>query len=145
IAGQDDARRLRAVRRRVGAKVQLRVDANEAWPADDAAGHIRALEPFGIDCVEQPVPHAEVGRLAEVRKQVATPLMLDESLCGMADAERAAAEALCERFNLRLSKCGGFVPTLRLAQFAAAHGLTCQLGCQVGETAVLSAAGRQFA
>jgi muconate cycloisomerase len=34
---------------------------------------------------------------------------------------------------------------LRLAQFARAHGLGCQLGCQVGETALLSAAGRHFA
>ena len=71
--------------------------------------------------------------------------MLDESLCGMADAERAAADGLCDLFNLRLSKCGGFIPSLRLAQFAARHGLGYQLGCQVGETAVLSAAGRHFA
>jgi muconate cycloisomerase len=34
---------------------------------------------------------------------------------------------------------------LRLAQFAREHGLGYQLGCQVGETAVLSAAGRHFA
>ena len=83
--------------------------------------------------------------LADVRKQVQTPIMLDESLCGMVDAERAAASGLCDLFNLRLSKCGGFIPTLRLAQFAAKHGLGYQLGCQVGETAILSAAGRHFA
>ena len=59
--------------------------------------------------------------------------------------ERAVARGECDLFNLRLSKCGGFIPTLRLAQFAKAHGLACQLGCQVGETAVLSAAGRHFA
>src|SRR2546421_192127 len=52
----------------------------------------------------------------------------------------------CALFNLRLSKCGGFIPALRLAQFARRHGrLGYQLGCQVGETAVLSAAGRHFA
>ncbi len=32
-----------------------------------------------------------------------------------------------------------------LAQYAKRHGLSCQLGCQVGESAVLSAAGRHFA
>src|SRR5439155_5245909 len=61
------------------------------------------------------------------------------------DAERAADQASCDLFNLRLSKCGGFIPTLRLAQFAVEHGLGYQLGCQVGETAILSAAGRHFA
>ena len=34
---------------------------------------------------------------------------------------------------------------MRLAQFARQHGLGYQLGCQVGETAILSAAGRHFA
>jgi muconate cycloisomerase len=71
--------------------------------------------------------------------------MLDESLCSMADAQQAVAEKTCDLFNLRLSKCGGFLPSLRLAQFARQHGLGYQLGCQVGETALLSAAGRHFA
>jgi L-alanine-DL-glutamate epimerase-like enolase superfamily enzyme len=145
IPGQDDPARLRAVRRRVGRGVQVRVDANEAWPAAEAANRIRALEPFGIAAVEQPVPHADVAALAGVRKQVTTPIMLDESLCSMADAERAATGGWCDRFNLRLSKCGGFIPTLRLAAFARVHGLDYQLGCQVGESAILSAAGRHFA
>ncbi len=71
--------------------------------------------------------------------------MLDESLCSRFDAERAVEGQTCDLFNLRLSKCGGFIPSLRLAQFAKQHGLGCQLGCQVGETAILSAAGRHFA
>ena len=35
--------------------------------------------------------------------------------------------------------------SVRLAQLAKRHGLGYQLGCQVGETAILSAAGRHFA
>lgn len=146
IPGLDDGSRLRAIRTFiVGRKLDLRVDANEAWPSNEAAARIRALEPFGITAVEQPVAHAEVGILAAVRKEVRTPLMLDESLCSLPDAERAVAEGLCDLFNLRLSKCGGFIPALRLAQFAKRHGLGYQLGCQIGETAILSAAGRHFA
>jgi muconate cycloisomerase len=145
IEGYDDVARLRVLRRSLGKRVDVRVDANEAWSPSEAGARIRALEPFGISAVEQPVPHALVGALAELRRQVQVPLMLDESLCGLLDAERAVAEGTCDLFNLRLSKCGGFIPTLRLAQFARRYGLGCQLGCQVGETAVLSAAGRHFA
>jgi muconate cycloisomerase len=71
--------------------------------------------------------------------------MLDESLCSQVDAERAVDRGTCDIFNIRLSKCGGFLPSLRLVQFARRHGLGCQLGCQIGESAVLSAAGRHFA
>ncbi len=145
IAGQDDGRKLRTVRRCVSSGMELRVDANEGWTANVAAARIAELEPAGIVSVEQPVPHEEVAELAKVRAKVKTPIMLDESLCGMVDAERAAAGGWCDSFNLRLSKCGGFIPTLRLAEYATAHKLGYQLGCQVGETGILSAAGRQFA
>ena len=145
IADYDDVSRLRAIRRRLRRNVDLRVDANEAWSPSEAVERIRELEPFGITSVEQPVPHADVAALAEVRRQVRTPIMLDESLCGAIDAERAIAGKTCDLFNLRLSKCGGFIPSLRLAQLARRHGLGYQLGCQVGETALLSAAGRHFA
>jgi len=145
IEGQDDPARLRAIRRWGGAKMDLRVDANEAWTPAETVERIRALEPYRITSVEQPVAHAEIACLADVRKQVPTPIMLDESLCSRYDAEQAIANGTCDLFNLRLSKCGGFIPSLRLAQLARRHGLYCQLGCQVGETAVLSAAGRHFA
>lgn len=145
IPGTDDVKRTRRTRRWLGAKMDLRIDANEAWTAAEAAEKILALEPFGITSVEQPVPHEEVAGLAAVRKAIHTPVMLDESLCGAVDGERAVAGGWCDLFNLRLSKCGGFVPSLRLAQLAKRAGLGYQLGCQVGETGILSAAGRHFA
>jgi L-alanine-DL-glutamate epimerase-like enolase superfamily enzyme len=146
IPGLDDVARFRTVRRTVLARrLDFRVDANEAWSPAEVVDRIRALEPYGITAVEQPVPHADVAVLADVRKHVHVPIMLDESLCSRIDAERALAGQTCDLFNLRLSKCGGFIPSLRLAQFARQHGLGYQLGCQIGETAVLSAAGRHFA
>jgi muconate cycloisomerase len=145
INGQDDVRRLAAIRRGAGRRMDIRIDANEGWPAADAARHIQELQAFGISAAEQPVKHEEADALATLRRQNDVPIMLDESLCGMADAKRAVAQELCDLFNIRLSKCGGFIPSLRLVQYARQHGIACQLGCQVGETAILSAAGRHFA
>lgn len=145
IEGQDDVDRVGAIRRRVGKNMDLRIDANEAWSPDEAARRILELKRFRVTSVEQPVAHDRIGCLKAVREEAQVPIMLDESLCGMVDAERAVREETCDLFNLRLSKCGGFVPSLRLAQYARKHGLGYQLGCQVGETAILSAAGRHFA
>lgn len=146
LPGQDDHARFESIRKAWLARhIELRVDANEAWSSAEVVQRIRELEPYGIRSVEQPVAHADVDVLAEVRKQVRVPIMLDESLCSLSDAERAAAQGTCDLFNLRLSKCGGFIPSLRLAQLARRHGLGYQLGCQIGETALLSAAGRHFA
>jgi len=145
ITGQNDVDRVGAIRNRVGRKMELRVDANEAWSPDEAAKKILELKPFGITSFEQPVPHDQVGCLRKVREETQAAIMLDESLCGMVDAERAVVEKTCDLFNLRLSKCGGFIPSLRLAQYATMQGLGYQVGCQIGETAILSAAGRHFA
>jgi muconate cycloisomerase len=145
IDGYDDVSRLKSIRKRVGKAMDLRIDANEAWSPAQAVSKIRELEPFGITSIEQPVAHEELKSLSEIRKQIQTPIMLDESLCGMIDAQRAIEAKACDLFNLRLSKCGGFIRSLRLAEVAKAAGLGCQLGCQVGETAILSAAGRHFA
>lgn len=143
--GVDDALFLRRIRRMVGNKVDLRLDVNEAWRCDEVADKLRLLEPFSPSSVEQPVPHSEVARLAEVRRDVSVPIMLDESLCGVSDAERAIRLSTCDLFNLRISKCGGLINCLRLACLAKQNEIGYQLGCQVGETGILSAAGRQFA
>lgn len=145
IDGQDDVDRVGAIRRRVGRKMDIRLDANEAWTPENVGKRIAELKPFNISSVEQPVPHEQVAVLAEVRREVGVPIMLDESLCSIIDAEHAEENDTCDLFNLRLSKCGGFLSTLRLAQHARRHKLGYQLGCQVGETAILSAAGRHFA
>src|SRR5262249_38328058 len=135
IAGYDDPWRLRIVRSRMGWKADVRVDAHEAWTAAEVGQRVRELQPDAVSAFEQPVAHAEVAVLAEVRRRTGAAIMLDESLCGLGDAEQAIAAGTCDLFNLRLSKCGGFIPTLRLAQRARRAGLGCQLGCQVGETA----------
>jgi muconate cycloisomerase len=142
--GQDDPRRLRLFRQLVGT-IDIRVDANEAWSPGEAAERIGELEPAGISAVEQPLRHEDFESLAGLRRRVRTPIMLDESLCSMVDAERAIAAEACDLFNIRLSKCGGLIRSLDLALRAHRAGLGYQLGCQVGETGILSAAGRTFA
>ncbi len=144
-AGDDDAARLRTIRGWIGPRVDLRLDANEAWHAAELADKLRPLAQFGIRCVEQPVPHAQVAALAELRGKIGVPVMLDESLTSLNDAEAAIAGRTCDLFNIRLSKCGGFLASLRLAAVAHAAGIGYQLGCHPGETGLLSAAGRQWA
>lgn len=145
VPGQDEPASLRRIRRWAGPKMDLRIDANEAWPPDEVERRVEALRPYGITAVEQPVAHEHVGSLAAIRPRLGVPVMLDESLCSLSDADRAINEGLCDLFNIRLSKCGGFLNSLTLAAKAKAAGLGYQLGCMVGETGILSAAGRHFA
>jgi L-alanine-DL-glutamate epimerase-like enolase superfamily enzyme len=143
--GVNDAECLRRVRGVVGRRVDLRIDANEAWHCAEVRERIAPLRRFHPTCLEQPVPHAEVAGLSDVRRELDIPIMLDESLCSIEDARRAVAGQWCDLFNVRLSKCGGLLRSLQMMTYAQQHGLGYQLGCQVGETGILSAAGRHVA
>ena len=73
------------------------------------------------------------------------PVIADESLCTEEDARRLIELKACQIFNIRLSKCGGLGAAARIGRLAEKAGILCQLGCHVGETSILSAAGRHFA
>jgi len=145
IPGADDLQSLMLIHRILGPQVQLRIDANEAWSPQEVIHKMRSLSSIPLQSVEQPVPHTHVGTLQKLRREISVPIMLDESLCSLEDADRAIGDELCDAFNLRLSKCGGILTTVELARQAQQAELAFQLGCQVGETGILSAAGRHFA
>jgi muconate cycloisomerase len=140
-----DVRKLRWLRRILGPDTDVRVDANGAWSFPDAVAAIGAFTTFGITSVEQPLAKGDEERLPDLRRAVQVPIALDESLTSLADARRAIERGECDLFNIRLSKCGGFVSSLRILAEAKRAGLGAWLGCMVGESPLLSAAGRAFA
>jgi len=145
VEGVDDEVSLRRIRGLVGGGMDLRIDANEAWTCENIEAKFEPLAKFGVTSIEQPVHHDEVGGLAAFRPKLSAPIMLDESLCSVEDGRRAIEDGTCDLFNIRISKCGGYLNSLKIAATAHQAGLGYQLGCQVGETGILSAAGRHFA
>lgn len=145
VGGPDDLEVLKLARETLGWEVDLRLDANCAWTPAEAIHRLRKMSPYRLSAVEQPVAKEDFEGLKEVGAATGLPIIADESLCTEAEARRLIDLKACDIFNLRLSKCGGLAAANRIRQTAAAAGVRCQLGCQVGETSILSAAGRHFA
>jgi muconate cycloisomerase len=145
VANQDDRRRIARFRRILGARFDIRLDANESWPASEVLDRVEPMKRYRLSAIEQPVSHAEVDSLADLRPRLGVPVMLDESVCGYPDALKAIRDRTADFLNVRLSKCGGFIASLRMMGLAFRSGLGVQLGCHPGETAILSAAGRHVA
>jgi len=146
--GTDAARDLEFVRRmrkRLGPKIDIRVDANGAWSPREAPKLMRKLRKFEVSFVEQPVTKGDTAELAHLRERGQLPVMLDESLVSERDAQLAVDAGLCDAFNLRISKNGGLIPLVHLAKLAEDNRIGVQLGCHPGETGILSAAGRAVA
>ena len=145
VGGDNDYARVAAVRDIVGDGVSLRLDANGALDLPTAVNLAHVLEPLQVDCIEQPFPRDAITAMAEFRRLAQLPVMADESLVTSQDADQLIERCACDLFNLRISKNGGLFATLALAAKGRKAGIRLQLGCQVGETAILSAAGRHLA
>ena len=145
VGTDTDLETLRLVREHLGLDVDIRVDANSAWSPSEAIHRLKEMEPYRISAVEQPVAKADFAGLQQVREAVRIPVIADESLCTAEDARRLIELKACQIFNIRLSKCGGLGAATRIGRLAEKAGILCQLGCHVGETSILSAAGRHFA
>jgi len=141
----DDIERIRAVRDAIGLEASLRLDARGAWTAPRALDVLWAVAACGIEAVEQPLPPGSAAELARFKRECPVPVMADESLVTPADAEALIAAGAVDFFNIGVSKCGGLSGALQIVRMARRHGIRYQIGSQVGETAVLSAAGRHLA
>jgi hypothetical protein len=129
---------------------------------DQAIEMAKELRRFNISSVEQPIRAGNVPDLARVQRESGLPVMADESLCTLADAHDLLAAQAADIWNLRLAKIGGFtgmLAMLRLAGYPLPPALTgkpaapgrlpitsyrpkLHLGVLVGETSLISAAGR---
>ncbi len=145
VGTAEDLERVALVRQAVGNEVALRADANGAWSAVQALDRLKQLEPFHLHLIEQPVAASDYIGLRRVRDESGLPVMADESLVTIEHARRLIEQRACDYFNIRLSKCGGITGSLAIAKLAREAGINIQLGAQVGETGLLSAAGRTVA
>lgn len=148
VGFDDDDERVRtvvaALGRTLGRKTTLRLDANGGWTVEAAIERFKMWASLPISCVEQPLPCGQEEKVRDLRRAASFPVMHDESLLTFKDAERMIADGVMDAMNIRISKNGGLLPAMRLAGLARQRRLCFQLGCMVGETSILSAAGRRF-
>ncbi|MEE1756030.1 mandelate racemase/muconate lactonizing enzyme family protein [Streptomyces sp. SP18CS02] len=147
-ASQDidrDVRTVTAIRDRLGPEVPVMVDANMSWTPATAVPYALRLRNAGAGLVEEPLPRRSWDDLRTLRRESGIRVMLDESVCTLADARTAVAAEACDAVNVRVAKVGGLLNAARLVAYARDAALGFQIGVQVAETGPLINAGRALA
>jgi o-succinylbenzoate synthase len=111
-----------AVRAHFGDELLLQVDANAAYTLDDA-GHLAALDRFGLLLVEQPLDEDDLVGHAELARRRATPVCLDESITSAKAAVDAVAIGACRIVNVKAGRVGGYLEARRLHETCHARGV----------------------
>ena len=119
-------------------EARIAIDANCAWAEVDFERVAAELRQIGIEFVEQPLPPASDARMPEICAGLPAPALADESCVTVEDVERMPG--VFTGFNIKLVKCGGLTPALRMARRGRELGLKTMVGCML-ESSVLIAAG----
>jgi o-succinylbenzoate synthase len=132
-----DAQFVKSVQRAVKGRAGIRIDANQGYSAEQGIAFVRALDPADIELFEQPCAAGDWDAHLAVARASPVPMMLDESIYGVADIERAAQLGAAAYIKLKLMK---LVTLDQLAQAiqrinslgmkaVLGNGVACDPGC----------------
>jgi L-Ala-D/L-Glu epimerase len=102
----EDARRVRLIQQTVAGRCRLRIDANQGYQREQGCAFAAALDPQGIELFEQPCAAGDWDAAQAVAAVSPVPMMLDESIYGLRDIERAAKLGAARYIKLKLMKMG---------------------------------------
>lgn len=96
-------------------EIRLMADANSAYTLADVA-LFREMDHYNLMMIEQPLAHDDIFDHAELQKQIATPICLDESIHSSADASHAIQLGATRIINLKLGRVGGHAQAKEVEQ-----------------------------
>lgn len=115
----------------------FRIDANCGWTAEETIANSHQLKTLGVEFLEQPLPADDFIGAKKVFHNSALPIVADESCIVESDVEKCVG--YFHGVNVKLSKCGGLTPAIRMLKNAKELGLKTMVGCMAESTVGISA------
>jgi muconate cycloisomerase len=140
LGGGIDLAAIRTIDRALGRNSDVRIDLNMLWDKAEALRSMPDYDAAGVRSFEQPLPAGQLDGMAELVEKTGLYVMADESLSDAESLDRLIGMRACNAANVRVSKCGGLMAAIDRCRKARDAGMMLQVGCQVGESSLLSAA-----
>jgi o-succinylbenzoate synthase len=136
-----DLARVEAIRE-TAPRARLRLDANEAWPAEWARAHLNELARFDIEYVEQPLPSRHgVVEQAAFRRASPIKVALDESATDLETIRALLDAGAADTIILKPQRAGGPDKAKAILDLCTARGVgvtvTVSLETAIGTMATL--------
>jgi L-alanine-DL-glutamate epimerase-like enolase superfamily enzyme len=118
-----DLERTALARQTIGADVELYVDANGGYDAQQAVRLARRLDELGVVWFEEPVSSDDHVGLRRVREAAAQDVTAGEYGDSLAYFAHLLAAETVDCVQVDVTRCGGYTEWLRVAALVAAYGL----------------------
>jgi L-alanine-DL-glutamate epimerase-like enolase superfamily enzyme len=115
---EEDLARVAAVRQAIGPRRLLMVDANQLWDLPAARRAARALVPYDIFWLEEPLPAEDFRGYADLRRATDIPLAAGECLYTEAQFRELLLARAIDFVQPNVCRVGGITPFLRIARLA---------------------------
>jgi L-alanine-DL-glutamate epimerase-like enolase superfamily enzyme len=115
----------------------FRIDANCGWTAKETIANAPQLKDLGVEFLEQPLKANDWEGMEQVMHHCVLPVIADESCIVEDDVEKCGLHF--SGINIKLTKCGGLTPALRMIKKAKAMGLKVMVGCMTESSVGISA------
>lgn len=139
LGTEDDIAVIKSLRKHTNAI--FRVDANAGWTLNESLEKIPLLKDLGIELIEQPLAKDNWEEMKILYKKSPLPLFADESCVFENDVDKCAE--CFHGINIKLVKCSGITPALRMVSAARKLNLKVMMG-SMNESTVGSAPIAQF-
>ena len=123
VEPEEDIARVAAVRRAVGPKAKLMVDVNCAWSPAVAIEMGRALAPYQLYWMEEPVATDDIDGSARVAAAIATPIAGYETEIGLYGFRELITRGAVDIVQPDIAWSGGFSECRRIAALAQGYHL----------------------
>lgn len=133
------------VLRKLKGKLTVRLDANNFWDtAEQALQYIKALD-YDFFAIEEPLCVGDYEGCISIYKDLGIPIILDESFLKVKQFDQISKAPETWILNIRISKMGGILRSLEIAEQAKKSLIPIIIGAQVGETSILTRAALTIA
>ena len=103
-----DSLKVKNVQKVLKERAKIRLDGNQGYSRSEAISFIRQLNPAGIELFEQPCHADDWDSALAISKIANVPMMLDESIYGLEDIQRAADLNVASYIKVKLMKFGSY-------------------------------------
>jgi len=134
-----DLKRIRLIRKKLGEKMIIRIDANQGWSFEDAKKCLKGMNDLNIEFCEQPMRTWHDDKLPALKQESPIKIMADESCYNHHDARRLINSVSCDYINIKFAKSGGINEGLKIYDLASSAGIPCMIGSMLESRIALSA------
>jgi O-succinylbenzoate synthase len=112
-----------------GESIQLQLDANGSFTADEASREIlQSLSTFDLTCIEQPLLGGDLTAVAALRSSIDSPIFLDESVASQRTISDIARYGAADGVCIKPVRFGGIRGTVAAVTQAQRSGLSVFMG-----------------